>query len=72
MECWVDRSGHRSVVAEFSIIDLGFQGLFSAGLDANLNFCLFSISSFYRWTSLRILSEGFGLRILSSISQKLR
>jgi hypothetical protein len=46
MECWVARSGGKEVVAEFSVIDLGFQGHFSTGLGADLSFCLHSISQF--------------------------
>jgi hypothetical protein len=33
MECWAAREA----VAEFPVIDLGFQGVFSAGLDTVLN-----------------------------------
>jgi hypothetical protein len=47
MECWAARSGDREVVAEFPITDLGFHGDFSAGLGADLRFCLLSISPFH-------------------------
>jgi hypothetical protein len=47
MECWATRLGGREAVAEFSVTDLGFQGLFSAGLGAKLKFCLSSISPFH-------------------------
>jgi hypothetical protein len=43
----VARSGDIEVVAEFSVADLGFQGRFSAGLGAELSFCLHSISPFH-------------------------
>jgi hypothetical protein len=49
MECWAAKSGGKEVVAEFSVIDLGFQGRFSAGLDADLSFCLHSISPFHTY-----------------------
>jgi hypothetical protein len=47
MECWAARSGDKEAVAEFPVIDLGFQGSFSAGLDADLSFCPYSISPFH-------------------------
>jgi hypothetical protein len=45
--CWASRSGGRTTRIEFLVIDLGFQGCFSAGLDTNLSFFLSTISSFY-------------------------
>jgi hypothetical protein len=43
----VARLGDREAMEEFSVTDLGFQGRFSAGLGAELSFCLHSISSFH-------------------------
>jgi hypothetical protein len=39
-------------VAEFPVTDLGFQGCFSTGLDAELNFCLPSISPFHTYPTI--------------------
>jgi hypothetical protein len=47
MECWAVRLGSREAVAEFSATDLGFQGVFSTGLGAELRFCLYSIFPFH-------------------------
>jgi hypothetical protein len=41
------RSSGKEAVAEFPVIDLGFQGRFSAGLGTDLSFCLPSISPFH-------------------------
>jgi hypothetical protein len=46
MECWADKSGGKLTVVEFPITDQSFQRLYSAGLGADLRFCLFSISCF--------------------------
>jgi hypothetical protein len=47
MECWAARLGNKEAVAKFPVTELGFQGCFSAGLGAELSFCLPSISPFH-------------------------
>jgi hypothetical protein len=46
----VDRSSCRLPMPEFPVIDLCFQGLYSARLGANLSFYLLSISPFHSFS----------------------
>jgi hypothetical protein len=59
MECWAARSGNKEAVVEFSVTDLGFQGCFSAGLDAELSFCLHSISPFHKCPPGMVVTRTF-------------
>jgi hypothetical protein len=47
MECWVAKSGGREVLAEFLVLNQGFQRLFGARLGADLSFCPSSTSLFH-------------------------